>query len=91
LPRVLINFAFGNIDVPKLERGNRTVARAGQDRERYQRTVPPLDIGGRRHALDNMTNLLQGRNARRTGRLGNARVLGRKIEVFGVRVGNAGQ
>src|SRR5215470_15450279 len=76
--------------MPEPEGGNRPVARAGQDRERDQRSVASLDVDGRRHAMDDMANLLQSRNARWTGRLGNARVLGREIEVFSVRIGDAG-
>ena len=43
LAGVLIDLAFGNVDVPELKRGNRAVPRAGQDRERYQRAVSALD------------------------------------------------
>jgi hypothetical protein len=38
--------------------------------------------------LDDVSNLLQSRNARRPGRLGDPRFLGRKIEVFGIRIGD---
>ena len=37
-----------------------------------------------------MTNLLQGRDARRAGRLGDPRFLGRKVEVLGIRIGDTG-
>jgi hypothetical protein len=60
----------------------------GQDRERDQRAVPPLDVRDRRHALDDMSNLFQGWNARRPSRFGDPRFFNRKTEVFGVRIGN---
>jgi hypothetical protein len=77
LARVLIDPAFGDIDVPELERGNRAVARAGQDRKRNQCAVPALDIRGRRDGLNDMANLLQGRNSRWAGRLGDPRLSAR--------------
>jgi hypothetical protein len=76
--------------MPELERGDRAVARTGQDGERDQRAVAALNIGSRGHGSDDMPYLLQGRNPRWAARLGNARILGRKIEVFGIRVGYPG-
>src|SRR5262249_36099322 len=90
VPRVLIDLAFNYVDMPELERGNRAVACAGKDRERKQRAVPSFDISGGGHAVDNMANLLQGRNAGRAGRLGYPRVFGREVEVVGVLIGDSG-
>jgi hypothetical protein len=65
-------------------------SRAGQDGEGHQGSVSPLDLGDRRHRLNDVTNLLQRRDARWAGRLGDTRFLGRKVEVLGVRIGNTG-
>ena len=40
--------------------------------------------------MDDMANLLKRRNPRRAGRLGDPRLLGRKVEVLGIRIGDAG-
>jgi hypothetical protein len=58
--------------------------------ERDQRAVPPLNLGGHRDSVDDVPNLLQGRNARRAGRLSDPRLLGRKVEILGIRICNAG-
>jgi hypothetical protein len=79
-----------HVDVAKFERCNRAVACAGQYRERNQRAVPALDVGDRGHGLDDVPNLFQGWNFCRAGGFGDPRVLSRKVEVFGVRIRDAG-
>jgi hypothetical protein len=86
----VINLALGDIDMCELERCNRAVARTGQDRERNQRAVPPLDFGGRRHGMDDVANLLKCRNPRRAGRFGDPGLLRREVEVLGIRIGDTG-
>src|SRR5262245_10793110 len=74
----------------ELERCDRSVARTGQDCERKQRAVPPLDLSGCRHDMDDVANLLKCRNPRRSGRLGDSCLLGREVEVLGIRIRDAG-
>jgi hypothetical protein len=39
--------------------------------------------------LDDVPYLLKGRNARRAGGFGDSGLFGRKIEILGIRIGNA--
>ena len=66
--------------MPELERGNSPVPGSGQDGERDEGAVPPLNLGGHGHGLDDVAYLLQGRNARRAGGFGDPRLLAERLK-----------
>ena len=90
MPRVLVDPALVDIDVLELEGRNRPVAGAGQGGEGDQCPVAALDLGAGRHHPDDMPDLLQGRHPRVPVGLGDPRLLGRQVEIFGIRVRNLG-
>src|SRR5262249_7526655 len=86
LPRILIDPALVDVDVLDLKGCDSPVAGAGQGGEGYEGTVAALDLGAGRHRLDDMPDLLQGRHPRVSVGLGDPRLLGRQVEIFGIRV-----
>jgi hypothetical protein len=58
LPSVLIDLAFGNVDVLELWRGYCSVAGTSQKRKGDQCPIAPLDLRFHRHRGEDMTNLL---------------------------------
>ena len=90
LPRVLVDPALVDVDVLELEGCDRPVAGAGQDREGDQGAVATLDLGARRHRPDDVPDLLQRRHPRFPVGLGDPRLLGRQVEIFGIGVRNPG-
>lgn len=75
------------IDVLELERRQRAVAGAGQDRERDQGAVARFNIGGGGHRGEDVSDLLQGRHRRGAAGLCDPRIVGRQVEIVGVGIG----
>ncbi len=87
--RVLLQQVPVEIDMLELERGDRAVARAGQDGERDHGPVPPFNLGDRRHGQQDVADLFDSRHAGFADGLGHPRVLHRHIEVLGIGAADA--
>ena len=74
----------------ELEGCDRAVAGAGQGGEGDEGPVAALDLGAGRHRLDDVPDLLQGRHTLVPMGLGDPRLLGRQVEIFGIGVRNPG-
>src|SRR4051812_40852079 len=59
VPRILIHEPLGQVDVLQLKRSKRTVARTGQDAERYQGSVAFLDGCFGWHGGQDVLHLIQ--------------------------------
>jgi hypothetical protein len=75
LSRILKNFPIGKIDMLQPHRCNRIIAHAGQQNERDQGAVALFDIGSRRDGLDDVSNLIECRNAFFVGGFGDGGIL----------------
>src|SRR5262249_22218009 len=90
LPRILVEPALVDINVLELEGSDGPVTGTGEYGEGDERTVAALDLGGRRHGPDDIPDLLKGRHARIPVSLGDPRLLGRQVEIFGIGVRDPG-
>ena len=90
LAGILNNLALHDVHVLELHGRDRAVPRAGEQGEGDQGPVAQLHIGGVRHALQDMLDLLERGHRPFRRRLCDPGFLFREREVVGIRIGQAG-